>query len=300
MRFLFLLGAGASFGCGPVEPFRPPLGKDLFGELGAKYPTWGQLPREAQLEFQRDGLFEPGFVWVRANMDHLSAALLREMALYFLQFRPKQGNAYAELIDTVLGWKTEVTIATLNYDLILDIVVAGKQKGTIDYDIPSSTGRVPILKLHGAPNILPTVPLGMISGTTFANNKRAAYSGPMEFASIEKSQRRWSADDSLGPAMALYAPGKDVLMSPEIVEHIQRSYWRAAQSVEKIYVVGVSYVEHDSHVWDVLISTPAAVVIANPDGSTYARFMELRGSRPTSFTPIKFQEFLAELQTGTL
>src|SRR3990170_7499469 len=46
MTNVLLFGAGASFGAGDILPERPPLGRQLFGELARCFPSsWGGLSR---------------------------------------------------------------------------------------------------------------------------------------------------------------------------------------------------------------------------------------------------------------
>jgi len=56
---LILVGAGASYGAGNVDPHQPPLGKDLFDKLKSEMPDpWGDLPGDIQCALEKD--FENG------------------------------------------------------------------------------------------------------------------------------------------------------------------------------------------------------------------------------------------------
>lgn len=86
MGDLVLFGAGASFGSVDVRPEPPPLGPKLLAKLQQAFPRWADLPPPAVQIFASD--FEEGMAYLRSNLDEQLPGLLRDMGLYFLQFRP--------------------------------------------------------------------------------------------------------------------------------------------------------------------------------------------------------------------
>src|SRR5450755_4717247 len=94
MGSVFLMGAGASFGSGPCDPYRPPLGRDLFAALRAEGGIAATFPDNLAREFDD---FEAGMamLWDTRNRDLIP--FLRQMGYYFVRFSPAPGNHYIEL-----------------------------------------------------------------------------------------------------------------------------------------------------------------------------------------------------------
>jgi len=121
---VILFGAGASFGAGGIIPNNPPLGVELYPELAKSFPkSWGALPDDAKGQFASNFEKGMGIIW-----DKYSGAimeLMRHMALYFAQFRPRQpgSTAYATLAKEIRQRKLEnqIIIATLNYECLLEL-----------------------------------------------------------------------------------------------------------------------------------------------------------------------------------
>jgi hypothetical protein len=59
-------------------------------------------------------------------------------------------------------------------------------------------------------------------------------------------------EDSLAPAMSLYAPGKQVLYSSRFVAEQQRVFREEISEAAMIYVIGMRVLPNDAHIWDVL------------------------------------------------
>ena len=66
-------------------------------------------------------------------------------------------------------------------------------------------------------------------------------------------------EDSVAPAIAMYAEGKAVKISPDYVER-QQVLWKAAvESASRIFVAGVRVHNADVHVWGELARARAPV-----------------------------------------
>src|SRR5436190_22597378 len=120
---LFFFGAGASYGAGGTLPEQPPLGGQLFPILEQMCPgTWGGLPSEIRNGFRsRD--FEYGMQLIYDKLGGAIPQLMRDMALYFIQFRPfKRRTLYCKLIDDLrrIGLLDRSAFSTLNYDCVLE------------------------------------------------------------------------------------------------------------------------------------------------------------------------------------
>jgi hypothetical protein len=119
---VFLFGAGASFGAGGTLPEQPPLGYQLYPILERIYPsTWGNIPKEIREIFKKD--FEAGMQLIHDRYGHAIPALMREMAIYFIQFRPyNRSTLYCRLLSDLrkLGLLSRALFSTLNYECILE------------------------------------------------------------------------------------------------------------------------------------------------------------------------------------
>ena len=159
MSSVIVFGAGASYGAGDVVPNRAPLGSELYSELCRYFPrSWGALPDDAGIEFNNN--FENGMRVVWDKYGSATLDLMRHMALYFGQFRPKRAGstAYAFLAEELKkrGLVHKVTIATLNYECLLEIELThlGIQ---ISYSLEGTPqGQIKVLKPHGSCNFLPS------------------------------------------------------------------------------------------------------------------------------------------------
>ena len=127
---VFLFGAGASYGAGDILPESPPLGLQLFGELARIYPgSWGALPGDVHDALSAN--FEIGMAMVYERLSPAIPQLMREMAVYFVQFRPATGRTlYCRLIDFLesVPLLDRVLFSTLNYDCVLEFSLLQRHK----------------------------------------------------------------------------------------------------------------------------------------------------------------------------
>ncbi|HEV2532327.1 hypothetical protein [Phenylobacterium sp.] len=292
MKVVYLLGAGASYGSLSASPSVPPLGIQLFDKLVEFSSAWARLPADVQSEFKRaDRPFEPGFELLRRTNDSLLPSLLRAMGLYFLQFKPQMGSAYIRFVDRLKSDSHQKIVATLNYDLLLDRVLASKQNGYVGYGSSVPRGQIPLLKLHGAPNLVHTAPISSTGGT-FSQYVKLV-DGPARFIRPDEAERRLASDD-LPPAMALYAKGKEVLVCDEAVAQMQREFSDALKAADVAVVIGTAYVADDLHVWDPLISTDGRLLIVDPSADGFEPVVAARCGKDTRLKRMGFAEFVSQ------
>ncbi|WP_211232097.1 hypothetical protein [Pseudoduganella violaceinigra] len=182
-------------------------------------------------------------------------AFQRDLAAYLAHFTPGPANAYRTLIER-LGIH-RVVYSTLNYDLLFELSAA-----SLGFDIQYAVDKVPrhvrLLKPHGSCNFWPDTPVDMLRGCTFAGNG-ADISAPVRPLDHQQTLRRCVDDDSLSPAIAMYAEGKAVKVCPEYVE-AQQNQWKAtAAKARHVFVSGVRVHQADGHIWEVLAKSPAQV-----------------------------------------
>lgn len=279
-RGLILFGAGASHGCSDVFPDTPPLGGQLFDELVRCYPSsWGGLPKDVGQTFSSQG-FEKGMDVLYKSYNVLG--LMSHMGLYFVQFRPKQlgSTAYAELARCVKdrGLESIVTLSTLNYECILELELSNIGL-SFDYGFtPREKGRIPLLKPHGSCNFL----LQGISGPPGAISMgyQAAIDGPMRAEPELSRVAEHCLTNSLPPVMCYFMEGKPVQVATNAIKQIQKRWQEEAQTSAAIVVVGVAVNPDDTHIWDFVRDSKAAVGYVAPKKSTQSFQKWCQQNRP--------------------
>ncbi|MGI9043937.1 MAG: hypothetical protein ACR2GK_07395 [Gemmatimonadaceae bacterium] len=251
-----LFGAGASYGAGGILPGRPPLGAGLYAELRVLYPgSWGSLPADIDLIFERH--FEDGMSAVHERSGAAIPQLMREMAIYFAQFRVVDpDSAYPRFLKEMHagGLLDRVALSTLNYELALDLEVL-RAGHSLNYFDPADSARIPLWKLHGSCNMFSAgvrASQGVSYGTdvTFEGSVEAyLYSGRViEHCLVETG---------LAPVMSLYMSGKPLNVCPSAVRSIQTIWAEATMNARAVAVVGVRPWPADDHVWGPLAATAA-------------------------------------------
>src|SRR5690348_7701334 len=273
---ILLLGAGASHGSGDCIPYAPPLGSQLFERLRAQGGIASTIHGDLRTIFEKD--FEEGMAEFRRRRDVDSTAFLREIARYFVQFAPGRRNLYRDLVAAVLPRRQSVAIATTNYDLLIELA-ASEAGDAVSYTLPPvPPNNTSLLKIHGSCHFLPDPP-AVLRGVTFSG-ARANVEGPVRVArSVAEVIAFCDSQDSLAPAIALYAPGKDVLFSPSFVLAQQEAWVKAVSEATLIYTVGLRVLPSDAHIWGVLGSTTAEIRYAGFEPKEFVAWAEAAGHR---------------------
>ncbi len=189
---------------------------------------------------------------------------LREMARYFAPLSPLETNHYRKVVRIVRDAGTPTVFATLNYDLLIEHSICGEQL-LVQYEgLPASPRNLPLLKLHGSCNFLPIPQVQL-------NNVFMAYANSFVDAPIRRPVdgfevlRFCQGQNSLAPAIAIYAEGKNVPFCPGVVKW-QQWYWRnELRQARKVFVVGVRVHRLDAHVWEPLASSAGELFYVGRD-----------------------------------
>ena len=99
----------------------------------------------------------------------------------------------------------------------------------------------------------------MIKSSTFSRSGRADVQAPIRPLNQEETLHRCINEDSLAPAIAMYAEGKAVKISPDYVENQQAQWQSAVAAAKRVCVVGVRVHAADAHVWGTLAKSKAWV-----------------------------------------
>lgn len=253
---LVVLGAGASFGSEVCKTNVPPLGDQLFKRLEERSGIASTLSDDIKEIFHSD--FESGMAEFLGKEIFHAGRFQRELALYLSSFTPTAENLYFELLDI---FRSGTTFATLNYDLLLERVVLARGH-QYRYDVGGSATNVSILKPHGSSNFWPDIPLHNFRGCTIVNLNPEApdLMAPVRPLPPDEAYERCLLDDSLSPAMSMYAKGKQVRSCPDFVSNQQLLFKYACERATTIHVIGVKVVPEDDHIWEPIAKSSARLV----------------------------------------
>lgn len=257
MSTVFLIGAGASYGSGPCSPIQPPLGNYFFEEFKKMGGIASTVSQELADLFKED--FEKGMdaFFEQRNTD--VSQFLRDMARYFSQFEPLNGNLYSELIKILGKDRKKASFVTTNYDLLIELS-AMQQGMLVSYSgLPVPPKNLPVIKIHGSCNFFPELGGGSIRGIGF--DMSGSSGGSILDAGIKVARSTseilnfCKEEDAIAPALAMYSPDKRVLYCRSFVEQ-QQAMWRAeVKKAKRVYIIGLKVHPVDEHIWGVLASS---------------------------------------------
>lgn len=247
MTVVIIIGAGASFGSGDCLPQCPPLGSQLFAAMRLRGGVASRITGDLADLFQRD--FEAGMAEFRATRDIDTTAFLREMADYLVDFRTGPRNLLHDLVRTIRDSQVPTVLVTTNYDLLLEQAITEAGLLVAYHSPPVPERNISLLKIHGSCHFLPAVP-GVLRGVEF-RNCGVNVEAPIRIACSRAEVKEFCAqEDSLAPAISVYAPGKAVLFSPAIVKEHQAAWASVLRGgPTRIYCIGLRLVAHDEHIW---------------------------------------------------
>jgi hypothetical protein len=257
---VILFGAGASFGAGGILPEAPPLGGALFDELVFSYPgSWGQLPGKLSTRFREAG-FEAGMQLVFEEYGLAIPRLMRDMAVYFVQFRPNtRSTLYCRLVRGLIEADVlkNVIFGTLNYECVLEysLLEAGVPIGYFPDSIPRDG--VPVWKPHGSCNMFSK---SLRAGQSVRYGTGVTWEGGAQaFLDTNRVIEYCLTETGLAPIMSLYMEGKPLAVSPSVVRQIQQALEQDLLNADAVFVVGVRPVLGDKHIWQPLATSDAPV-----------------------------------------
>lgn len=258
-----IFGAGASHGSGKCFPYAPPLGdRGIFDELVKLNGAFARLSESEKAAFIRDG-FEAGMASIE-NDSSVINPLQKEIACYLSGFETCHQNAYTRLFARLKGFSGKFSIATLNYDLLIE---QSLNWNGIPYDLELGGRHQLLLKLHGSSNFLPNISGRMFINCGVVGGKEFVSGSGVRLAKDQTEVRWWCEKEAgtlLSPVMAMYAKDKRVVVSAETIEAIQAEYRKILDISSHIVIVGMKFVAHDVHVWGPLESANAKFLLVDP------------------------------------
>jgi hypothetical protein len=274
MAILFLFGAGASFGSGLCIPYGygPPLGNRLFAALRQRGGEAASAADDLAKLFLDD--FEAGMARFMLDRAAEVAQFLKEMAEYLVQFEPAKGNLYVELIKALGGTRRKAVFATLNYDVLIELS-ASNLGLPVCYCHPPAADNLPVLKLHGSCNFIPAGADKLQNFSFKGDPGSVAVESEVRVATSTAEVRKFCQGDSaVGPAMAVYAAGKNVYYCRNFVHAQQKSYSEAVAAASKIFVVGVRVHRIDEHVWKPLAESKAPIYYVGGESDLFKEWCD--------------------------
>lgn len=290
---VILLGAGASYGSLDVEPYPPPLGRDLFSRLEETGGVAAEMPAHISAAFRDD--FERGMAEYFEHTDGNIMRFQRELALYIAQFRPGKTNAYATLINQI-GLKS-VTYCSLNYDMLFESA-AESLNFEVTYDIFRQNGQVRLLKPHGSCNFWPDLGSNIFHNCTFSGNEIADVEAPIRPLNRDDTIRRCLEDNSFAPAIAVYAKGKDVRVSPSYTDEQRAKWTQAVGRAHNVFVVGLRVNPEDDHIWGPLADCKGDLTYFGlaSDKEQFDRWIDTNKKTNATFNEAQFSESISAMR----
>jgi len=295
MSSVIIFGAGASHGAGDVLPSKPPLGSGLFSELFKNFPeSWGALSSEATTAFETS--FEGGMKVIWNKYGGAIMELMRHMALYFAQFRPRKigSTAYASVARELKRRKLEnqVTLVTLNYECLLETEFryAGVE---LSYSLKEvHQHEMKILKPHGSCNFVPEGVSGPVSSIQMGRD--AIIEMPVRVISNINEVIKHILAEALPPIMCLYMEGKPTQVARGTIKAIQKAAQDEVSMAKAVVVVGVHPNPQDTHIWYSIASCQGRVGYVGPSVQDFTEWAE--EYRPEAENLILAEDF----QTGVV
>lgn len=229
--------------------------------------------------------------------EHSSAvpALMQQMALYFIQFRPAVpgGTLYCTLGTAIaqLPNPSRVMLSTLNYECLLERSLTAAGLGVDYFDVPTQGDRAcAVWKLHGSCNFMPTG-IKATRGVSFTRDVLFG-TGVLAAGDLNDAVAFCLGDNALPPVMCLYMRDKPVQVSPGSLKELQLRWRAQVADAECVVVVGVHPNPDDEHLWEALAETEAVVLYAGDRAAFDNWHTAYRRDRPSRFLGTTFEEAL--------
>jgi hypothetical protein len=180
------------------------------------------------------------------------------MSLYLSEFQPLEGNYYKELLEFITSIKHPVVFATTNYDLLIEHSICQIGYSVLHRLLPVWTNTHLVLKIHGSCNFLPNIPNIILRNISTKAN--TVIDAGVRVVTPSEVAEFCNKEDSIAPAIAMYAKGKAVKFCPKFVLQQQKLWQESISKVKKIFVVGLRVNSEDAHIWQFLALSKAELL----------------------------------------
>ncbi len=286
-KIVFLFGAGASAFCGLLNA--PPTAKNLYSKLIQQdnLIKWKNLPTEFKLKFEDNNSNNYNFETIlddfvsnelkkygnssvfgssQVSPTPSTLDLMFELAKYFIDFSDiKENTHYNYLLDLIVKNKDLIScyLFTINYDIILDELLTKKQIPKENY-----------FKLHGSCNWFLPNNIKIAA----KNNMRISQDPNFCLIDTESIPRELSRENSIFeyncgnyPIIATYAKIKRTPFLRSYFKKLWGCWDNMIENCDFIVIVGVSFNEFDSHIWNSLLKNYKKIIYIDPNAEDYEK-----------------------------
>lgn len=294
-RFVFLFGAGASYGSDGKHLYEsdklPPLGKDLFAKLNADESlcSWHQLPIEVKRLFETKH-FEEAMDYLDSTENWAEGSFQRDLDLfrYFSRFSPQATNLYWKFSNSISkrlkdkSWSS--AIVTLNYDRMAEEALMRNSVFTVvkgvtffDDNLPqlSDNQLIEVCYPHGACQFF----LGQnwIKGEgniVFGPESRALQTAGVNHI-LKKDNIPIACDLKQIPMICRYQSNKRPTVKNYFTDLQQERVKQLFETAESITIVGVfCSFKTDNHIWEGLARSKGRIHYFEPSIQSQDYFRE--------------------------
>lgn len=259
-----IFGAGASSGSVDCFPYKPPTGSELFEELIKLNGTFSKLNINQKKVFKKN--FESGMALIE-NSSTIINPLQKEIATYLSKFEVGDNNTYVRLFRELKEVMDDITLVTLNYDLLIEQALI-KNGLLVKYELNWNNG-ISLLKPHGSCNFLPILEDRKIQGNIF-KGCGSFIDGLKVFKSMDKNYiKEWCnnlENSDLSPILSMYNKEKRVVINNLFIKKIQEMYETKIKSSSIIILMGIKFLEHDTHIWESIKNSKAQIYFNSRNG----------------------------------
>jgi hypothetical protein len=216
----------------------------------------------------------------------------RELAHYLGEFTAGPNNVYIRLIREISS--DRVIFCSLNYDLLFELS-AGKLNRCITYSSEKSSNCIRLLKPHGSSNFWPDMGSNLLRNCTFEGNA-GDIEAPVRPLSQFETIQKCLTEDSLSPAIALYAEGKKKKVCRAFVDDQQRQWTEIVKQASKVCIIGTRVFPPDVHIWGVLAASKADVYYygaSDSDRNDFEEWKKKVGRKNIYFVKADFESSVA-------
>ena len=171
------------------------------------------------------------------------------------------------------------TVATTNYDLLIEI--AAVQEGfEVTYgDDDYKHGKINVLKIHGSRNCWPDIPYIYGMPNVEFKGVRTFMEGPMKWVSQLEAIRIAKSFRWLSPAMSAYVEGKEAYICPNAIRQLQLRFAKKAMAANRLFVIGLMVNENDRHIWGPLAKSQGRLSYVGFEPEDFLDWAQRNGRR---------------------
>lgn len=215
-------------------------------------------------------------------------ALMRDMAIYFVQFRIVDERClYVRLVHLLREMQLieRVVVSTLNYDCLLELALVGAGIGVDYFGTADATHSALVLKLHGSCNMFSAQ---LQAQGIFYGNGIVFEGGIQAWLDANRVIDHCLSGTALAPVMCLFMEGKPTSVSPRTLSDLQKTWAASVANSGLVLCVGVHPHPVDSHIWEPLATTSAHLAFVGDQDAFESWVREYRGDRKSIFLGSRF------------